>query len=259
VIVLHAIWDHSPTSTLHVWAESSDLSVITTRRAKRQIEQERTRLHPFVLPPAVLEEVVDDLVGGLFTEGIQAGMLALRLPSVTSGPLPSPELLLGEKRGDAQEAELEWWNVATLQLDASHALDFLLRLPNQSPHGVAFSGSLYFWNEAAKFAFELITRQCFIPSLHESQQGNTVIRRAVWEAVIAPEDLERLRLLAKAMPPICWAFMPPGEKQAALLQNVLLHFLNQFVDAFVRESLAATSFPPGIKPSNPGNLGLVVV
>jgi len=250
VIVLHAIWDHSVTGTLHLWAESSDLSVITARRAKRRTEEERARLHPFVLPPTVLEEVVDDLVGGLFTKGAQAGMLALRLPSVVSGPLPSPELLLDEKRGDSQGAELEWWNVATLQLDASHALDFLLRLPNQSPHGVAFSGSLHFWSEAAKFAFELITRQCFIPSLHEGQRGNTVTCRATWESVLSPEDLERLRLLAKAMPPICWAFMPPGEKKASLLQDVLLHFINQFIDAFVRESLTSTSFPRGVKGTN---------
>ena len=128
-------------------------------------------------------------------------MLALRLPSVTSGPLSSPELLLDEKHSDSQGAELGWWNVATLQLDASHALDFLLRLPNQSPHGVAFSGSLRFWNEAATFAFELITRQCFMPSLHESQRGNAITCRATWEAVLSPEDLERSRLLAKAMPP----------------------------------------------------------
>ncbi len=250
MIVLHAIWDHSVTGTLHLWAESSDLSVITARRAKRRTEEERARLHPFVLPPAVLEEVVDDLVGGLFTKGAQAGMLALRLPSVVSGPLPSPELLLDEKRGVSQGAELEWWDVATLQLDASHALDFLLRLPNQSPHGVAFSGSLHFWSEAAKFAFELITRQCFIPSLYEGQRGNTVTCRATWEAVLSPEDLERLRLLAKAMPPICWAFMPPGEKKASLLQDVLLHFINQFIDAFVRESLTSTSFPRGVKGTN---------
>ncbi len=250
MIVLHAIWDHSVTGTLHLWAESSDLSVITARRAKRRTEEERARLHPFVLPPAVLEEVVDDLVGGLFTKDAQAGMLALRLPSVGSGPLPSPELLLDEKPGDSQGAELEWWNVATLQLDASHALDFLLRLPNQSPHGVAFSGSLHFWSEAAKFAFELITRQCFIPSLHEGQRGNTVTCRATWEAVLSPEDLERLRLLAKAMPPICWAFMLPGEKKASLLQDVLLHFINQFIDAFVRESLTSTSFPRGVKGTN---------
>src|SRR5260221_10502634 len=38
-----------------------------------------------------------------------------------------------------------------------------------------------------------------------------------------------------AMPPLCWSFVPDGQGQSSLRQDILLHFLNATVDAFVRE------------------------
>ncbi len=244
MIVLHAIWDSLVTRKLHIWAESSHLSTTPRRRSGRSGEQ-TSQQHPFALSSDALMEAVGELAGSLVVKSAETGMLKLRLPSAAKGPLPSPDLILEKEPVEREATALKSWDVITLTLDPRVALDFLLALPENPPHAVAFGSSLRFWTEAAQFSFELIARQCFAPTLQETRSNGTLAFRAMWEAILAAEDAERLSQLSAVMPPICWAFMPPGEMKASLLQDSVRDFLNQTIDAFVREKLSANDLLPG--------------
>src|SRR5205085_6762481 len=222
---------------LHIWAESSELATFSSARRPKQ----KTRQHPFALAHQALLESVGQLSGTLLVKSAGSGTLALRLPSTPKGPLPSPELIVEKENEDLSTAAFDLWNIPGLTLDPNTALDFLLALPNEPPHGIAFGSSLRFWSEVAKFSFELITRQCFVPTLQEARQNGASIYRAAWEAVLAGEDEERMHLLSTVMPPVCLAFLPPGEKKTSVPHDIVLNFLNAATDAFVRESLSPTT------------------
>src|SRR5258707_15459867 len=53
-----------------------------------------------------------------------------------------------------------------------------------------------------------------------------------------------MHLLSTLMPPVCWAYLSPGERFSSLPQNMLAHFLNQTLDAYVRESLSSVDLLP---------------
>src|SRR5690348_6674369 len=197
------------------------------KRTVRQTEGSKPRIHPFALAHDALMEDLEKLSGSLLVENASIGTLTLRLPSTAKGPQPSPELAV-EKESEESRAALEfkWWEVVTLTLDASLALDFFLSLPNNPPYSTTFGSSLRFWAQVARFAFELITRQCFMPTLQETKRGNVLTYHATWEAVLSEEDTERMARLTSMMPPLCWAFLPPGDKKISVLQDLVHSFLN---------------------------------
>ncbi|TMD67316.1 MAG: DEAD/DEAH box helicase [Chloroflexi bacterium] len=240
MIVIHAIWDSLQSGKLHLWAESSSLIGSVAQRHGKQTG----RQHPFTLPYEPLKEAISELAGSLLVKSASSDALSLLLPSTARGPLSSPELILEKEPADLKAIGFRPWKVVTLTLDPDSAFDLLLALPNYAPHGIAFGSSLRFWTEAARFAFELIVRQSYMPALEETRQDGASIYRAAWQAVLVGEDAERVSLLLKAMPPICWAFLPGSEMKPSVLQNILLSFLNRTLDAFVRESLSSTSLLP---------------
>src|SRR5438477_10351206 len=244
LIVIHAIWDHLQSGELHLWAESSSPIGSTAQRHGKLTE----RQHPFTLPYESLKEAISELAGSLLVKSASSSTISLLLPSTARGPLSSPELIFEKEPADLNATGLRPWKIVTLALDPDSAFDLLLALPNYAPHGIAFGSSLRFWTEAARFAFELIVRQSYMPALEETRQGGVSIYRAAWQAVLVGEDAERVSLLLKAMPPVCWAFLPDSEMKPSVLQNVLLSFLNRTLDAFIRESLSSTS----LLPARPG-------
>jgi len=240
VNVLHSFWDTR--GKLHLWAESSTLPVILHRgRGRRAI---KPRPHPFTLASDSLREAISDLFGGLIGESAIPAVLLVLLPSTRRGPLPSRELIREDEAGDTDKIVLIPWDINTLALDAGAALDFLISLPSRPPHGVAFGSSLRFWSEVAKFTLELITRQCFIPTLKKDKRDRTISIRAAWEAVISEEDARRAQLLADSMPPICRAFLLPERESPLLPSDLVSSFVNQTVDAFIRRSLSSTPMLP---------------
>ncbi len=244
MIVLHALWHTHESGKLHLWAETSKMAKTNAGRTTKQTDTQRPRLHPFALTRDDLVEVAGEMPDDLHIQNVETDTLTVRLPSTTKEPLPSPELILSQP-GDTTQAEFRWWYMVTAALHAGNALDFLLTLPDRPPAGIAFGSDLRFWIEAARFCLELLTHQSFVPTLHEVAPGRTITCRASWEAFLSPEDGERMHKLARQMPPICWSFVPPEERNVELLPNIVLHFLNQNVDAFVRENLTATTLLPG--------------
>lgn len=231
---------------LHIWIESSSLPMTAPGSRRRHPKRQKPEQHPFTLARSPLMEAVGRFSGSLIVESAGSGTLRLLLPSTSKGPVPSPELILEEESGDEKATGLTPWDIITLTLDPNLALDFLLSLPDQPPHGVAFGSSLRLWSEMAKLSLELIGRQCFVPTVQETQQNGTPSFHAAWEAALAEEDRERIRLLSKAMPPICRAFVLPKKEhsQPPLPLEIVSNFLNQTVDTFVRRSLSSASLLP---------------
>ena len=249
MIVLHTIWDNTK---LHIWAESSELAAVaaSSRRTKH-----KTRQHPFALTHDALMEAVGQLSGSLLVKSTGSGTLSMRLPSTSKGPLPSPELII-EMENEDLTAGFEQWNILTLTLDANTALDFLLSLPNDPPYGMAFGNALRFWSEVAKFSFELITRQCFVPTMQETRQNGATVYRAAWEVVLAGDDEERMHLLSTVIPSVCLAFLPSGEKKTSVPHDSVLNFLHAATDAFIRESLSSITLTPARRNRTTRNVPL---
>lgn len=211
-------------------------------------------IHPFAVTYDLLRELASNLSEDgslgpslLIGESASPANLTVLLPSTSSRPIPSSKLIYGKESEAGEEIKLAPWEVATLALAPDIALDFLLSLPSQPPQGVIFGSSLCFWIEAAKLSIELITRQCFVPTITEDKQGNSTCFQAVWEAIIEGEDRGRVQLLSNSMPPCCRAIQQPAQGNVSP-SVLILSFLDETIDAFVRRSLSSTpSLFPGSK------------
>ncbi len=242
MIVLHAIWDSVVSSKLHLWAESSNMPTVARKRGGRQAEQAQT--HPFTLPYKALRETLGEIAGSLLAQSAELDALTLCLPSTAKGPQSSPELIREQEDVGQEITGFKAWDVETLTLAPGTALDFLLSLPDNAPRGIAFGSSLHFWSMAARFASELIVGQAYMPALQETKQNRIVTYRAAWQAVLSDDDNGRMTQLAKLMPPVCWSYLPLGDKNVSLLSEMVLHFLNATIDAFVRDSLSVKDLLP---------------
>ncbi len=196
-----------------------------------------------MLTHTALKEALGDFIGAPLLKRAEPNTISLRLPSTAKTPTHSPELLVEAPLENA--TSLKWWDVEALTFHDSLMLDLLLALPDNAPYDVAYGSSLRFWITVAKFAFELLTKQSFLPTLQETKQGRNTLYQAVWRAFLSSEDTERIRVLTQAMPPLCWSFMPTGEKKVSLLNSVVQKFLDFSIDAFVRESLPENTFITG--------------
>ena len=232
--VLHAIWNGDE---LCLWAEASALPLTAPPRRGRPPKNPKLRTHPFSLPADMLSEIVESTFGQT-PSGI--GTIPLLLPSTQRGPLPSPWLVREEEYDHGKATALAGWNVETLIFDPGIAFDLLLDLPARPPHGIAFGSSLRFWTEAALFSLALITEEQVIPTIRENV--------AVWTAVIAGDDMERVHTLADAMPAYCRALIIQKEgmpcAQDTPPRSMIRSFIDRTVDVFVRRSLESVSLIP---------------
>jgi SNF2 family DNA or RNA helicase len=255
MIVLHAIWDYADSAQLHIWAESSRLPITANKRAGKSTTNQKPQKHPFALAQDALRETLGELAGSLLARNAAPSTLTLSMPSTTKGPMPSPELIL-EKEEELQATAFNAWHIPTLTLDANFARDFLLALPDNAPRGMAFGSSLRFWATAASFSFELAARQCYMPGLQVIKRKRETIYRAIWDVALSPEDTERMHILSRMMPPICHAYLPPGHKKTTLPAEMLLHFLNHTIDAFVRARISPAELLPASKNRSNKTLSL---
>ena len=232
--VLHAIWNGDE---LCLWAEASALPLAAPPRRGRPPKNPKPRTHPFSLPADMLSEIVESTFGQTPSG---TGTMSLLLPSTQRGPLPSPWLVREEEYDHGKATALAGWNVETLIFDPGSAFDLLLDLPASPPHGTAFGSSLRFWTEAALFSLALITEEQFVPTIRENA--------AVWTAVIAGDDVERVHTLADAMPAYCRALIiRKGDEVCAQdtpPRYMIRSFIDRTVDVFVRSSLEAVSLIP---------------
>jgi SNF2 family DNA or RNA helicase len=239
MIVLQALWEID--KGLHLWAESSAGKTDTSGRGKTRAPKAS---HLSTLAYDSLAKLAASLAETLDLSQAVAGNPVVLLPSVEDISLPTegcPGTVL--KPSAIRDVRLAPFRMNTLALNPGAALCFLSALEDRPPAGIDFGSSLRFWIETSRLVLELVSRESFLPSIREEDREGVACIKAAWQAVVEGKDRSRIELLVAAMPPCCRAVQYAGKESpspSALVRN----FLDQTVDGFVRDSLAAELHQP---------------
>jgi superfamily II DNA or RNA helicase len=193
-----------------------------------------------------LSGALDVLGVSLEPDALDRRELHLMLPSFDEGPQHSPQLLRGdEERRQGNAKLLDPWVVPAIALGPPAALELLLGLPAAGHTGdsqprahVAVGDSLRFLAEAGKLALELVARGRVLPGLARREEGWV----AWWRAVIDdPDDVERVRMMVAAMPPLVRAeisFSEQGNAPEAVMGDLLGAVVDTCARGFLADGLA---------------------
>ena len=259
MLVIHGIWAYGG---LQVWAEDSARPAQAPPRAGRPSRAPRP--HPFAVAPGELADALAGAgLGDLAAKAVD-DELTLRLPSVTDGPLASPELVrpaaeaAAESPAAARRVALAAWRVPVLVFEPAAAAALLPALaglarfrpgdlhrelgasdragvPVTSPswHPLAVSGSIGYLAAVARFADDLVSRGRVLPVLTSEDDGYA----ARWRPVLSAADAQRARELAAAIPAACRAAADtaPGPLLAGMLDAL--------ADATARSRLPGALLP----------------
>ena len=155
--------------------------------------------------------------------------VAVWLPSSASGPIGST----GDTPPES-DIHLAPWTVTALALDAGQSLTLLARCAGARliRPGLVVGADLAYWTAALKFAGGLVMAGRHVPGLERENADF----RARWQPVITAADIERVRVLAAAMPAAARAVDADGAEQPpeTPAELVLRQFLGFAVDALVR-------------------------
>ena len=174
MLVLHGLC--TTDGVLALWAEDSGLPA-------RSESARRDAPHPFAA-------TAESLAAALGQEAPKTITRALLLPSFSSGPMASPELVrdpLAAGRAQRGKVQLRQWGVPTIPLDGIPELGAETRL----------SDSARFVFDVAGFAADLVDRGRVLPSVAADQAV------ARWVPVLSGTDSARFAALQAAMPPAC--------------------------------------------------------
>ncbi|HUQ93332.1 MAG TPA: DEAD/DEAH box helicase [Bryobacteraceae bacterium] len=193
--------------------------------------------------PDELTAIVKPFADAAQKTKIRARNASAWLPSFEGRPVPSHRLL-GDAPPREAVCELVVWPATVLRMEGGHWENFLAACSsrrqvgqNLMQPGVLIGDDLAFWADALQFAWSLVARQQFLPSLIETGIGY----EARWRPIFAGDDAQRLRNLAQSMPPSGRAIAPDAKTQPAIpAKTVLAQFLQSTVDRLVRE----TTLPP---------------
>ncbi len=221
-LVLHALW--SARSRLYVWAEDAGRLPLARsaggptgfrptsgRRPGRPATGTRTRTegpsgaragsgppaHPFAASHTRILAAL-----GIPEADARRERPVLLVPSLAGVPLPSTGLGPWPPLRTRARPSLAPWRVPAVALPPGGAVDVLLGMPPEPAAGLAPADSVRFLTRAVEFAIELVARGRVVPGLVAGPRGMPVAR---WLPAPTPEQAERLRLLAEAMPPACRA------------------------------------------------------
>ncbi len=238
MLALHATWalDHR----LHLWAEDAAAFEAHRRRTARRTPT--TPPHPWAAPADGVARAIEaatagdaDLVGDA-----QPGRLALWLPGDKANPWPSPRIAAAPPHGGALPAGVEPWTVPTLAFDPGAAIPILLARTGRSEETLG-DASLDYLAATVLFALELATRGRFLPGLVPTRDGRGFEAR--WLPVPGATDAERLRALARAMPPACRAEATgPFDRRGRGAVDLLAQMLTDIVDSVARASVGPRPF-----------------
>ena len=238
MLALHATW--ALDRRLHIWAE--DAAAFEARRRRSARRTTRVPAHPWAVPTAGLARAI-----GAATTGdarrpglVRPGRLTLWLPGDTASPWPSPRIAAAPPHGDAAPAGIEPWTVPTLAFDPGAAIGLLLSGTLRSEET---SGDASFEHLAATvlFALELAARGRLLPRLVQARDGRGFEAR--WLPAPGAADAERLRALARAMPPSCRAEAGASDRRGRGAGDVLAQMLADIVDSVARSSIGPRPFP----------------
>jgi non-specific serine/threonine protein kinase len=136
---------------------------------------------------------------------------------------------------------IEPWTVPTLAFDPGAAIRLLIAGMGRSEE-TSGDASLDYLAAAVLFALELATRGRLLPGLVPTRDGRGFEAR--WLPVPGATDAERLRALARAMPPSCRAEATDSfDRRGRGAVDVLAQVLTDIVDSVARAGVEPRPFP----------------
>ena len=224
MLVVHAFW--SPGRGVVLWAEDGERPATTSRRSLRT-----ARPHPFAVPASQLA-------------GIHPGKqtsVTLLLPSRSSGPVESPELVRAGGSGRrSSEITLVPWTVPGVVVDPAELAD-----PAEE---VRYGRSVAHLRELLGFAEDLVSRGRVLPTLRPGPEAR-------WRPVVQGLDAVARRALLESLPPVGRAEQRRSGDTAGRSPELLVDdALDAVVDAAVRARLARADAPVALVPPRGGRM-----
>ena len=227
--ILHAHWQppFAPDETggILFWGETGGAEPPIAQRG-RQAKNPRPKNHPFCA-------IVPELQAATGLAG-KEGTAVFRLPSIRTGPLPSPELTHAWDVDGKMPPALAPWIVHGLWLTPVEAVTALLDFSTSAEESAARFGlapSFRFWSRVAALALEALAAHKIVPAL-VPVEGK--VYHARWLPVLdSPRDSQRLAQLEAAIPPVCRAQVLVEDKTPSP-RSLLTSFLNTTCDALAR-------------------------
>ncbi len=257
MLALHAVWalDHR----LHLWAE--DAAAFEAHRSRKVRRPPKVRPHPWAAPSDGVARAVEVATGaeGDPAGSARPGRLAIWLPGDGASPCPSPRLADADGFSEVPAA-LEPWTVPTLAFDAASAIRLLLARMDRDGRDdrVANDASLEWLTASTLLSLELVARGRFLPGLVPARNGKGFEAR--WIPVPAAADGDRIRSLARAVPPICRAeAIDPFDRHGRNAADLLAQVVSDTVDSVARLNVGPASIPrPGVRAKPPAPLTAVL-
>ncbi len=230
--ILHGSWlakYSGDKGAFMLWAESSEAH-----------PDSGARQHPYALPTKDLRSLLNEITPSsklIDRYRFSEATICLWLPSTRRAPLPSNAILRDDNAPIPKKPILTKWYADGLSLPPSASLILLANLPSdlELPFAAKIGPDLHYWQTAAKFALEILTRQRLKPSLQKHR--NQFIAR--WEPLInEPHEQVRMERLVLGMPPVCRAIsLDPlaAKPDPNSPQDLLNDFLSKTIDGFTRD------------------------
>jgi hypothetical protein len=178
-------------------------------------------------------ESLDSGQGGNISKKARSDKVPLLLPSFSSSPQASPDLLRDDGGENAEEpVSLSQWKVDGLCIPPEDAVMLLNSLSGAwiENDGAVIGTDIRFWSKVSKFAMELLSKQHFVPGIVFSEKSMAFAR---WQYALNDENARmRFSMLARSMPPVCRALVQnrvPNTQEAFLSD-----FLNNAIDCCIR-------------------------
>ena len=253
MIALHAAWPAD--DRLYLWTETSPDEVVRPPARRRATRRSTTPPPPHPAAPSPRESLGPS---GPTLAGATDASLIVLLPTVHGRPLPSPAVLDARAPADvaietpAHRAppELVPWTVPTLAIDAADAVSLLLDIADDAPwpddgRWPPAAPSVASLADIAKLALDLVLRGRFLPGLgpgtDPQRADGSEDAAARWHPIPGSGDLERLRAIAAALPPVLRATVTPEFVRGEPAHRVIERVLGGMVDALARRALAGTA------------------
>jgi len=225
VLVVHALW--SPGRGLLLWGEDGERPATTSSRALRS-----ARPHPFAVPVAELVALHPG----------KPATATLMLPSRTSGPLASPELVRSRPAPPVRTPpQLRPWSVPALLVDPAELADPV--------EDVRYGATVAHLRALADLAADLAARGRVLPTVRTGPDGPV----ARWRPVVQGLDAVAFDALVEALPPAGRAertALPGRPFTGADPRELLTDALEALVDTEVRDRLARAD--PSVRLDPPG-------
>lgn len=247
MIILHGCWiSGTPEGyggSFFLWGEATDSD---RRRFRGPPRRSFPKKHPWQAEVSPLRKGLEELGCRLDLDKGRGGFgecsQILFLPSEDRFPWPSAEWVVEDlplpEPGDRPDPVIRPWEVWGIVIP----LDLGLKIFHLDPESVREwfhpGGELRYIHKAIRFTRELVARQRFIPSIHQTGGGQLEAR---WEPLLdMAEDQERFRKLGESMP-ASFLSVGSGEEdpfQGADCLQIFRQFLKTGVDHLVRQALS---------------------